>query len=314
VSTRYLNALRALEASVRHGSFQGASTELNVTPAAVGQQVKKLETLLGCALLIRRSNGFIATERAQRACRSLKTGLQNFREAMEILEDRDTTQRLAITIVPSLAEYWLTPRIPDFLGAHPGIDFRIDSTHTEYYEPNDEFDFGLRYESGIASANEIFDLFREWLIPVCRPEVAARIRQQESADVFADAPLLHVDTETEDRYWANWDAWSRKFAIEVPAKPQRLKFRHTTTALRSLFAGHGIHLAQLSIAIEPIASGELVAPFGPRCCMQTGYPYRLYRFGSGELSGLHRAFVSWMQSLARETESKMHSFLNSKDS
>jgi len=309
VSTRYLNALRALEASVRHGSFQSASLELNVTPAAVGQQVKKLESLIGSELLVRRSNGFMATDRAQRACRSLRAGLQNFQEAIEILEDRGAPHRLAITIVPSLAEYWLTPRIPDFLGAHPGIDFRIDSTHTEFYEPNDDFDFGLRYEAGIARASEVFDLFREWVVPVCRPEVATRIRQDQSREIFADVPLLHVDTETEDRNWANWDSWGRQFAIRVPAEAQRLKFRHTTTALRSLFAGHGIHLAQLSIAAVPLSTGELVAPFGPRSCMQTGYPYRLYRFGTGELSDLHRDFVTWMQSLAAETEERIQSFL-----
>lgn len=309
MSTRYLNALRALEASVRHGSFQGASAELNVTPAAVGQQVKKLESLVGSQLLVRRPNGFTATDRALRACRSLRTGLENFRAAIEILEDRGAPQRLAVTIVPSLAEYWFTPKIPDFLGTHPGIDFRIDSTHSEFYEPNDDFDFGLRYESGIARASEMFDLFREWLIPVCRPEVASRIRVDRPADVFADVPLLHVDSETEDRNWANWDIWGRKFAIEIPAEARRLKFRHTTTALRSLFAGHGIHLAQLSIAAEPLAAGELVAPFGSRCCLQTGYPYRLYRFGIGELSGLHLDFVNWMQALAGQTEAKMQSFL-----
>ena len=41
-----LNALRAFEVSARHLSFVKAAEELNVTPAAVSHQVKKLEGVL----------------------------------------------------------------------------------------------------------------------------------------------------------------------------------------------------------------------------------------------------------------------------
>ena len=125
---RHLNALRALEATVRLGSFRAAGEELNVTAAAVGQQVKKLESLLGSPLLQRRSNGFTPTVRALRACRSLEAGLAHFREALDILADSNASQRLAITIVPSLAEHWLTPRIADGPLATPsGRERRIDA-------------------------------------------------------------------------------------------------------------------------------------------------------------------------------------------
>uniref|UniRef100_UPI003F58330A LysR family transcriptional regulator n=1 Tax=Vibrio cholerae TaxID=666 RepID=UPI003F58330A len=43
-----LNALRAFEASARLGSFTKAADELNVTQAAISQQVKILSTI--CAL------------------------------------------------------------------------------------------------------------------------------------------------------------------------------------------------------------------------------------------------------------------------
>ena len=57
-STRFppLNALRAFEAAARHGSFTLAAKELNVTQAAVSQQVRLLEKRLGIALFERRAN------------------------------------------------------------------------------------------------------------------------------------------------------------------------------------------------------------------------------------------------------------------
>jgi DNA-binding transcriptional LysR family regulator len=48
-----LNVLRAFEAAARHRSFSAAATELNVTPAAVGHQVRNLESWLGVALFTR---------------------------------------------------------------------------------------------------------------------------------------------------------------------------------------------------------------------------------------------------------------------
>lgn len=48
-----LNALRAFEASARHGSFTGAASELCVSQAAVSHQVRQLEAQLGVALFRR---------------------------------------------------------------------------------------------------------------------------------------------------------------------------------------------------------------------------------------------------------------------
>lgn len=45
-----LNPLRAFEAAARHLSFTRAAIELNVTHAAVSQQVRALEEQLGCAV------------------------------------------------------------------------------------------------------------------------------------------------------------------------------------------------------------------------------------------------------------------------
>src|SRR5258708_20001047 len=56
-----LNALRAFEAAARHLSFKLAAHELHVTPAAVGQQVKALETRLGVRLFERLHKQLILT-------------------------------------------------------------------------------------------------------------------------------------------------------------------------------------------------------------------------------------------------------------
>jgi len=58
----HLNALRAFEAAGRHLSYVAAADELNVTPAAVGQRVRKLEGALGVELFRRSAAGLARLE------------------------------------------------------------------------------------------------------------------------------------------------------------------------------------------------------------------------------------------------------------
>src|SRR5262249_19529452 len=57
-----LKALRAFEATVRHGSFQRAARELRVTAGAVGQQVRALEALLDIILFEREHSRLVPTD------------------------------------------------------------------------------------------------------------------------------------------------------------------------------------------------------------------------------------------------------------
>ena len=56
-----LNALNAFEVAARHESFSKAAEELNVTPAAVSQQIRMLEELLGVQLFHRLNRGLALT-------------------------------------------------------------------------------------------------------------------------------------------------------------------------------------------------------------------------------------------------------------
>ena len=168
----HLNALRALEAAVRLGSFKAAGEELFVTPAAVGQQVKKLEDMVGYELLVRHSNGFTPSQTALRVAERLTAGFDQLSEALDLMHRRSDMNRLAISVVPTIAEHWLAPRMPDFWRRHPGIDLRIDSTHTIHYQAEPDFDFAFRYGPESPDGQDQIDLYREHLIPACVPALA----------------------------------------------------------------------------------------------------------------------------------------------
>ena len=309
-SIPHLNALRALEASVRHGSFRSAATELGVTPAAVGQQVSNLEDILGRQLLVRHANGFVPSETTILASTYLSGGFGELQKALEVLARGDGRNRIFITVTPSIAERWLAPRLAKFMTNHPEIDLRIDSTPYLHYQTGSEFDFAFRYSRPGSVRSDVTRLFDETLIPVCTPEIASRIGPIRNSDCLAKVPLIHVDRSTDDPDWYHWEEWGQKFAYEIPQeRSTQLHIAYTTLALRSLYSGHGLHLGQLSILLADLLSGVLVAPFGIGKCIRPGFHYNLVKTNAGKITRLQRAFRDWVASEAKETQSDIDAFL-----
>ena len=76
-----LNSLRAFEATARHLSFTLASEELNVTPAAVSQQVKILEDYFDVVLFKRVTRALLITEAGKSILPLLTEGFDKLAEA-----------------------------------------------------------------------------------------------------------------------------------------------------------------------------------------------------------------------------------------
>lgn len=297
----HLNALRALEASIRLGSSSAAARELNVTPAAVGQQVKKLENFLGVRLLNRNPNGFSPTPIASQVASKLHLGFGQIEEAGQLMAQRYTANQQAISVVPTIAENWLAPRLPDFLQQQPGIDLRIDSTSTILNPEESHFDFALRYGSEAPEGSDVADLFPDYLLPVCTPELAQRMDIGNGENPFGDVPLLHTERSTSDPDWMHWPEWCEAMGYGCPEPAGGVKHTFTTLAIRAMFAGQGVHLAQLSITLPAIAAGRLVAPFGAVRSVRTGLPYRLVQLNARGAPSLHERFRAWVTTESAET-------------
>lgn len=62
-----LNALRAFDAAARNLSFKQAAEDLAVTPAAISQQIRHLEEVIGRDLFVRSNRSLSLTEWGQAA-------------------------------------------------------------------------------------------------------------------------------------------------------------------------------------------------------------------------------------------------------
>jgi len=95
-----LTALRAFEADARHLSFTKAAEELHVTPAAISNQIKSLESFYNVQLFLRLTRALVLTEAGQPVQPSLRQGFDKLAEAAERLETFDRSGVLTVGVTP----------------------------------------------------------------------------------------------------------------------------------------------------------------------------------------------------------------------
>ena len=142
-----LNALRVFDAAARHLSFTRAADELAVTPAAVGQQIRALEDVLGVVLFRRTSKGLELTDEAAAGLEPLRTGFLHFEDAVQAMQAGQSAHVFTIAAPRDFFAAWLAPRLAEFRRANPDARFvLVDGEQTDFTEAN--LDLALRWAEG----------------------------------------------------------------------------------------------------------------------------------------------------------------------
>jgi LysR family transcriptional regulator, glycine cleavage system transcriptional activator len=93
-----LNSLRAFCAVAETGSFSKAAGQLNVTHAAVSQQIKLLETHLGLQLIIRDGRRISLTEWGNSLAHEVSNGFETIRKGVDAVTGADAVRPVQITM------------------------------------------------------------------------------------------------------------------------------------------------------------------------------------------------------------------------
>ena len=142
-----LNALRVFDAAARHLSFTRAADELAVTPAAVGQQIRALEDMLGVVLFRRTSKGLELTDEAGAGLEALRIGFLHFEDAVQAMQAGQSSHVYTIAAPRDFFAAWLAPRLAAFRAANPDVRYAlVDGEMTDFTEAN--LDLAVRWVEG----------------------------------------------------------------------------------------------------------------------------------------------------------------------
>jgi LysR family glycine cleavage system transcriptional activator len=299
-----LNALKAFEASARLGSFVLAAAELNVTPSAVSQHIKKLEDFYGRQLFIRRNNQLLLTDIARTVLAESTQMMDGLAELTERLLGGPLRSNLIVSVLPSVGVRWLNRRLPEFLDEHPDVrlDLRLEEDPVDFFR--NRIDVRLCYGEHLYPEFVTVPFKRDRVTAMCRPDLLVRERVDPAVPHgLGDDALIHVAWRAGFSSYPTWSAW---FASQAITRHPRRELGHTTdtssVAIDLACSGRGIVLGQEMLAETELAAGDLVAPFPHWMPLQ--YDYCVVHSESNRRNRIVGAFVEWLVASAASAVSR----------
>ena len=258
-----LNALRAFEAAGRHMSFSRAAEELHVTPAAVGQQVRALESYLGETLFVRLNRSVELTVAGQALLPGVSDGFDQIARTVEAFYRRTVRRPLTVSVEPNFGAKWLVRRLDRFREQHPGIEIRLDATARVVDFAREAVDVAIRYGDGSYPGLRSDVLFEEDVFPVCSPALLEGPHPLVHPEDLQWHRLLHQDWAAGAPTWPDWKMWLMAAGVENVDPTRGLQFASGSYSLMmdAALAGQGVALASSVLVADDIDAGRLVKPF-----------------------------------------------------
>jgi LysR family transcriptional regulator, glycine cleavage system transcriptional activator len=296
-----LKAIHAFETVARHASYVAAAKELNVTPAAVGQQIRALESWLGIPLFRRLDSGtsrLVLTEEARAAAEDFREGFDRLDAGLRRLRARRSRAVINVTASQAFVAKWLLPRLDRFTTTHPDCDVRLDVTDRLVDIAHGDADIALRCGLGNWPGVVSTQLMREEVFPVASPTlIGARGRSVRRPQDFAKHTLIHDATVPNDRAFPGWRAWLKWAEVSHRDIDGGLRINASAAVIQAAINGQGIALARAVLVKDDLAAKRLV-----RLCPKLRWPIPWAYFIVHREGALERpqtlAFFDWLIAMA----------------
>ncbi|HJU99163.1 MAG TPA: transcriptional regulator GcvA [Burkholderiaceae bacterium] len=246
------SALRAFEAAARHQNFSRAAEELHLTHGAISHQVRALEQELGTPLFVRNGRHVKVTADGLRFAHQLAKAFGDIATAADALRPASASRRLTISSIPSFAARWLAPRLGRFIDQHPDVEVVLQASGQLQDLVRDAVDVGIRFGRGHYPGMVVQRLMGDVYYPVVSPTYRGGRLPATPADLEQACLLRSVEP---------WTPWFRAAGLALAEPSGGLMFEDLSMLVRSAVDGNGVALVRHVVAMQEIASGQLVRLF-----------------------------------------------------
>lgn len=245
-----LTTLRAFEATARLQGYSAASRELNVTPAAIAQQVRKLETEIGLSLVRREGRGLVLTQAGDQLAQPLKEAFSLIASSIHDAKATEDKRGVRVSTTDYFASTVILPRLGEFWVKHPTLQTSFSPDGNTAPVDLENFDIVVR-----ASGPN-----REW-------SNCQTFRLLETPMIICGAPNLVGDGQV-DVATLTWIANRgigggvfREAVTRVGCDPDRIALVDPGSAkleLEAALMGYGLHFSPELTIRDQLADGSLV--------------------------------------------------------
>jgi LysR family glycine cleavage system transcriptional activator len=245
-----LNALRTFEAVAARLSFAKGAEALNVTPAAVSSQIRALEERLNQPLFHRHGRQVELTAAGRKLLPGVQRGLSELRQAVQLVSQDRLEGVLNMTMMPSILQKWLMPRLHNFYNGNPEIDLRVNVDNDLVDFDQTDMHAAVRLGQGRWAGAKAVKLMDDWILPVCSHRMLEKIGPVESPEELQKFDMLYTPSPV-------WDPWFREFGGSMP-EHRRAILNDSISILMAAEQGEAIALSRWSLVARDIGAGRLV--------------------------------------------------------
>lgn len=295
-----LSALISFEAAARHGGFTAAARELGVTQAAVSRQIHQLEADLRTALFVRAHRRVELTPTGTVLAMAVARAFDGIGDAIDVISPHDkagAANLIRIGATLAVSHFWLTPRLPEFRAAHPGVAVRVVSQDLPIDLRDGTVDVVLRYGTPPFRDGEVLASMPDEVVPVCSPALRDSVAHLPFPENLLSLPRIFA--EAHDATWLNWRHWFAAMGLGRIDAQSALQFSHLNDAIYAAIDGQGVVLGWARLVERPLADGRLV-----RLCEQSIRPEETYNLVVSSQASARptvAAFASWIGEMMHGT-------------
>ncbi|QIB64875.1 LysR substrate-binding domain-containing protein [Kineobactrum salinum] len=292
----HLGALRCVEAAARHQSYSRAADELHVSQAAVSQQIRQIEDVLGVKLFIRRGRNMVLTTRGAQLATQLSKGFQAIVEGVHQIQSEPVPGTLNVTTTQSLGTMLLMPNLWKFHQQHPQINVRVTVSSELEDLKHGEMDVAIRFgfseQPGLCRQL----LFEDPLVALCSPRLLEHVDLSDPRNL-RECWLVDADYSP----GRDWQTWLQLAELDFSDDEIKwLRVSNLDMALSAVMSGHGLFLGSLTLSKQLLAAGTLVKPFPYR--IENGVRYCFLHDEHSSRVERIQIFKDWLFKLVRDSD------------
>jgi len=277
-----LNSLRAFSTLAETRSYSKAAIVLNVTHAAVSQQVKILEYRLGLTLVVRKGRSITLTREGRSLAYDLANGFKAINNGVSALTDAISTRAVQVTMTPAFAVCYLMPRIAGFQNEHPEVTLMLNPTADVVEFGENGLDIAIRYCDGNVPGMEVTPLLLCDMVVVGARELIGKQDFSDPAKLCKLPWLQELGTNEVAE-------WMERRGVK-PARPMQITHMPGNLIMDAVRSGNGLTYTARSFVDQEILSGQLLELYSES---DSGGYYLLTQPGVPRAAVL--SFINWIK-------------------
>ena len=237
--------LRVFFAVAETGGINAAARALNINPSTVTRAVEELERQLNVTLFHRGPKGAVLTEAGEAAFQRVRTMEQEV-AALELeVGDSETLPegKVRLAAPDGVAGYFLTPHLPEFLRAYPGLDLSIDCGLWPDRPLDGEADLTITFTEPTQPDAIAAPLAHIWYGLFASREYISLYGAPASIEEVLPHPYIHHSAQTHQR-----ELWGAKVEAWQTLTHRRIETNSSAVVIQAVQNGVGIGAMPTSIA------------------------------------------------------------------